>query len=68
MILDEGAVEAYYKALEINPRFVRGWYNLGVSCMNMGCFSDAGGHFLKALGMAESRTVWDTVRWGVFNT
>jgi len=27
----EEAIEAYYKALEIKPSFVRGRYNLGVS-------------------------------------
>ena len=29
--------------------------------MNLGCYKDASNHFLKALGMAESKTVWETV-------
>lgn len=72
--LDEAAIEAYDKALQLKPNFVRGRYNLGVSCMNIGCFKEAAEHFLSALSMhAEpfggdnssqvniSRTLWDTL-------
>jgi len=32
----EEAVEAYYKALELSPGFIRARYNLAVSCINLG--------------------------------
>lgn len=32
----EEAVEAYSKALEIQPGFIRSRYNLGISCINLG--------------------------------
>ena len=30
------AVEAYTKALELQPGFIRSRYNLGISCINLG--------------------------------
>jgi peroxin-5 len=47
----EEAIEAYEKALTINPNFVRARYNLGVSCINIGCFPEAAQHLLGALAM-----------------
>ncbi|ODH52096.1 hypothetical protein GX48_01649 [Paracoccidioides brasiliensis] len=47
----EEAIEAYEKALTINPNFVRARYNLGVSCINIGCFPEAVQHLLGALSM-----------------
>ncbi|RPA77867.1 TPR-like protein [Ascobolus immersus RN42] len=47
----EEAINAYEKALEINPNFVRARYNLGVSCINIGCFAEAAQHLLGALAM-----------------
>lgn len=47
----EEAINAYEKALEINPNFVRARYNLGVSCINIGCFEEAAQHLLGALSM-----------------
>ncbi|KAF3933845.1 hypothetical protein ABW19_dt0201333 [Dactylella cylindrospora] len=47
----EEAIEAYEKALTINPNFVRARYNLGVSCINIGCYEEAAGHLLGALAM-----------------
>lgn len=32
----EEAVEAYTRALELQPGFIRSRYNLGISCINMG--------------------------------
>lgn len=45
----EDAIAAYRKALEVNPNFVRARYNLGVSCINIGCYPEAAGHLLGAL-------------------
>lgn len=71
----EEAITAYYNALDIKPSFVRGRYNLGVSCMNIGCYKEAAEHFLTALLMHqtpststgggkqnESSNLWETLR------
>lgn len=50
----EEAINAYEKALSINPNFVRARYNLGVSCINIGCHAEAAGHLLSALAMHKS--------------
>lgn len=47
----EEAITAYEKALELNPNFVRARYNLGVSCINIGCYFEAAQHLLGALDM-----------------
>ncbi len=50
----EDAIAAYEKALSIRPNFVRARYNLGVSCINMGCHEQAAGHLLAALEMHKA--------------
>ena len=47
----EEAIEAYSRALELRPNFVRARYNLGVSCINLGVHEQAAGHLLGALKM-----------------
>ncbi|POS85238.1 hypothetical protein EPUL_002043 [Erysiphe pulchra] len=47
----EEAISAYEKALIIRPNFVRARYNLGVSCINVGCYEQAASHLLTALAM-----------------
>lgn len=47
----EEAIEAYEKALERRPNFVRARYNLGVSCVNLGVLEQAVQHLLGALAM-----------------
>lgn len=47
----EEAIDAYEQALRLNPNFVRARYNLGVSCMNIGCYAEAAQHLLGALSM-----------------
>ena len=47
----EEAIAAYEKALTLRPNFVRARYNLGVSCINIGCFDEAAQHLLGALSM-----------------
>ena len=49
----EEAIVAYEKALRLNPGFVRARYNLGVSCINIGCQEEAAQHLLGALAMHE---------------
>jgi len=50
----EEAIAAYEKALALHPNFVRARYNLGVSCINIGCHAEAAGHLLAALDMHKS--------------
>lgn len=47
----EEAIEAYSRALQLRPSFVRARYNLGVSCINIGCYHEAAQHLLTALSM-----------------
>ncbi|KAH8885125.1 TPR-like protein [Thozetella sp. PMI_491] len=47
----EEAILAYEQALQLHPNFVRARYNLGVSCINIGCHQEAAGHLLSALNM-----------------
>lgn len=47
----EEAIEAYYKALQLKPSFVRARYNLGILCINIGCYKDAAEHFLAGLSL-----------------
>lgn len=47
----EEAIDAYSRALELRPNFVRARYNLGVSCINIGCYEEAAQHLLQALEM-----------------
>ncbi|SCU85205.1 LADA_0D06238g1_1 [Lachancea dasiensis] len=49
----EEAVQAYRKALQLKPTFVRARCNLAVSCMNMGCYKEAAEYLLTALTMQE---------------
>ena len=47
----EEAIDAYEQALALRPNFVRARYNLGVSCINIGCFTEAAQNLLGALAM-----------------
>ncbi|TGO53111.1 hypothetical protein BOTNAR_0304g00050 [Botryotinia narcissicola] len=47
----EEAIASYEKALTLRINFVRARYNLGVSCINIGCFDEAASHLLGALAM-----------------
>ena len=73
----EEAIGAYHQALSIKPSFVRGRYNLGVSCINIGCYREAAEHLLGALSMHQveaasengaqeirnvSSNLWETLR------
>ncbi|GAA5993050.1 hypothetical protein JCM11641_006644 [Rhodosporidiobolus odoratus] len=45
----ETAIDAYRRALDLRPTFTRAIYNLGVSCLNIGCYHEAAEHLLAAL-------------------
>ncbi|KAL2153956.1 hypothetical protein VTH82DRAFT_2632 [Thermothelomyces myriococcoides] len=53
----EEAIAAYEKALAMYPNFVRARYNLGVSCINIGCHAEAAGHLLAALQMHKQAEI-----------
>jgi len=65
----EEAIDAYHKALHLKPSFVRARYNLGVSCINIGCYKEAAEHFLGALSLHGdtnnrknvSNNLWETL-------
>ncbi|CAE6430679.1 unnamed protein product [Rhizoctonia solani] len=69
----EEAVPFYYKALELNPGYIRARYNLGISCINLRRYEEAAQHLVDALVLQESEGVnsergvtsdslWDTLR------
>lgn len=49
----EEAIDAYHRALDLKPTFVRARYNLGVSCINIGCYTEAAQHLLGSLAMHQ---------------
>ncbi|XP_058791839.1 peroxisomal targeting signal 1 receptor [Phymastichus coffea] len=73
----EEAVDAYHRALELSPGFIRARYNLGISCINLNAYKEAGEHLLTALNQQAagqgaygerapmrvmSDTIWSTLR------
>ncbi|XP_017766590.1 PREDICTED: peroxisomal targeting signal 1 receptor isoform X2 [Eufriesea mexicana] len=73
----EEAINAYHHALKLSPGFIRARYNLGISCINLGAFKEAGEHLVIALNQqaagrgiqgesfspkAMSNTIWSTLR------
>ncbi|CAG8719445.1 15515_t:CDS:2 [Acaulospora morrowiae] len=58
----EDAIEAYYKALELKPTYVRARFNLGVSCLNIKCYREAAEHLLGALSMHHVGTNSDGMK------
>jgi len=67
------AVQAYRRALELNPGFIRSRYNLGISCINLGaqrCGTTRRMHMLPvrvARNRLRIRTMPEHV-FSVFNT
>ncbi|KAM0682595.1 Peroxisomal membrane signal receptor PTS1 [Mitosporidium daphniae] len=70
----EKAIAMYEKALSLKPSFIRALHNLGVSCMNVGCYQEAAEYLIRALkaqylhpGMPPpakniSTNLWETLR------
>lgn len=48
------AVEAYQRALEIQPGFIRARYNVGIICVNLKAWKEAAEHLLTALNHQAS--------------
>ncbi|KAH9176753.1 hypothetical protein EDB89DRAFT_1939738 [Lactarius sanguifluus] len=72
----EEALPYYYRALEINPAYIRARFNLGISCINLSRYEEAAQHILDALVLQESdglrglednhdvtsRALWDSLK------
>ncbi|KAF9051151.1 TPR-like protein [Hymenopellis radicata] len=50
----EEALDYYYRALEMNPSYVRARFNLGISCISLKRYQEAAQHILDALVLQES--------------
>ncbi|XP_026666782.1 peroxisomal targeting signal 1 receptor isoform X2 [Ceratina calcarata] len=72
----EESINAYHHALKLSPGFIRARYNLGISCINLGAYKEAGEHLVIALNQqaagrgihgesspkAMSNSIWSTLR------
>ncbi|KIK91353.1 hypothetical protein PAXRUDRAFT_149676 [Paxillus rubicundulus Ve08.2h10] len=55
----EEALPYYYRALELNPAYIRARFNLGISCINLRRYGEAASHILDALVLQDSDGVAD---------
>ncbi|TFK44386.1 hypothetical protein BDQ12DRAFT_672889 [Crucibulum laeve] len=53
------ALQFYYRALELNPGYIRARFNLGISCINLRRYEEAAQHILDALVLQDSDGVQD---------
>ncbi|KAF7782317.1 hypothetical protein Agabi119p4_1693 [Agaricus bisporus var. burnettii] len=56
----EDAIQYYYKALELNPGYIRAHFNLGISCINLRRYDEAAQYILDALILQDSDGVRDS--------
>jgi peroxin-5 len=54
------ALEYYYRAIDLNPTYVRARYNLGISCINLKRYSEGTQHILDALSLQDAESVHDS--------
>ncbi|EJU04384.1 TPR-like protein [Dacryopinax primogenitus] len=52
----EKALEYYYRALELNPGYIRARYNLGIAQIGLKHYTEAAQHILDALVLQESES------------
>ncbi|KIK44889.1 hypothetical protein CY34DRAFT_590141 [Suillus luteus UH-Slu-Lm8-n1] len=50
----EEALQFYYRALDLNPAYIRARFNLGISCINLRRYEEAQSHILDALVLQDS--------------
>ncbi|KAJ3853752.1 hypothetical protein EV368DRAFT_38320 [Lentinula lateritia] len=55
----EEALEYYYRALDLNPTYVRARYNLGISCIHLKRYNEGALHILDALSLQDAEGVHD---------
>lgn len=57
------ALQAYQKALDIKPNYMRGWANLGISYANLGDYMSSLKYYLRALSLnPKAESVWGFLR------
>ncbi|KAF8638021.1 hypothetical protein AX16_010653 [Volvariella volvacea WC 439] len=56
----EEALQYYYRALELNPAYIRARFNLGISCINLRRYEEAAQHILDALVLQDSDGIKDS--------
>ncbi|KAF5380491.1 hypothetical protein D9615_004572 [Tricholomella constricta] len=56
----DDALQYYYRALELNPGYIRARFNLGISCINLRRYEEAAQHILDALALQENDGIRDT--------
>lgn len=73
----EQSIEAYSRALNLAPGYVRTRFNLGVACINLSAYKEAVEHFLAALNLQNnsngpkgertvtSDNIWTTLRLAI---
>ncbi|KAA1474232.1 TPR-like protein [Dentipellis sp. KUC8613] len=54
------AISYYYRALELNPAYIRARFNLGISCINLRRYAEAAQHILDALVLQDSDRVGES--------
>lgn len=76
----EEALQFYYRALDLNPAYIRARFNLGISCINLRRYEEAQSHILDALvlqdsdgveddsGMNDKRGVTSSILWDSLKT
>ena len=47
-------MDAYFNALQINPRYIRARYNLAIACIQIGQYREAAEHLLGALSIQKT--------------
>ena len=55
----EEALQYYYRALELNPTYIRARFNLGISCINLRRYEEAAQHVLDALLLQDSESTME---------
>ncbi|KAH9831276.1 TPR-like protein [Rhodofomes roseus] len=60
----EDALQYYYRALELNPAYIRARFNLGISCINLRRYDEAAQHILDALSLQDSDSVHEAAGGG----
>jgi len=60
----EEAIQFYYRALELNPSYIRARFNLGISCINLRRYEEAAHHILDALVLQDSDVIPDSTGLG----
>ncbi|KAI0081326.1 TPR-like protein [Panus rudis PR-1116 ss-1] len=53
----EDALQYYYRALELNPAYIRARFNLGISCLNLRRYEEGSQAILDALVLQDSDSV-----------